>query len=60
MNAWERRAFEVQTVFGVHVDWEERFYICPYCEEPIYEEDWQDGELDDFICPVCEDEDGEE
>lgn len=40
----------VETIYGGYVDWEERFYICPECEEPIYEDDWRD---ENVICPVC-------
>lgn len=54
MSAWEKRAREVIEVYGVHVDWEERFYECPECGEPIYECDWTKGELNEFICPICE------
>lgn len=51
---WEDNARYVERVYGAYVDWEERFYICPYCEEPIYECDWNEKELSDFLCPVCE------
>ena len=36
------------------VDWEERFYHCPECGEPVYEDDWYEEELEKFICPICE------
>lgn len=34
---------------------EERFFICPECNEPIYEEDWSTDELMELggCCPVC-------
>lgn len=54
MSAWEKRAREVVEVYGGYVDWEERFYECPECGEPIYEYDWTKGELNEFICPICE------
>lgn len=47
---WEKNAIIIETIYGGYVDWEERFYICPECEEPIYEDDWR-GE--NVICPVC-------
>ncbi len=53
-SAWEQRATYLYTVYGVYVDWEERFYTCPECGEPVYECDWSDDELCDFLCPVCE------
>jgi predicted RNA-binding Zn-ribbon protein involved in translation (DUF1610 family) len=51
---WEMNALIVESVYGMQVDWDERFYICPACGEPIYECDWLDEVLDEFICPVCE------
>lgn len=53
---WEARAKEAKEVYGAYVDWEERFYICPWCEEPVYECDWDNGDLIDFLCPICEDD----
>ena len=49
---WEKNAKYVAETFGAYVDWEERFYECPECGEPIYECDWNDTELME-ICPVC-------
>lgn len=57
---WEINAKIVENEYGGFVDWEEEFYECPYCGEPIYKEDWEIGDLDDFICPICEDVDLEE
>lgn len=59
---WEENAKYVESVFGAYVDWEERFYKCPCCGEPVYECDWTDDELCDFFCPICEftEEEGEE
>lgn len=39
--------------------WEDDFYVCPECGEPIYREDYPEIEITDdgeFICPVCEEE----
>ena len=62
MKMWESRAKYVEQVFGGYVDWEERFYLCPECGEPVYECDWDENELCDEICPICgfNDEEGEE
>jgi len=54
MTQWERNALEVETAYGQYVDWEERFYTCPECGEPIYECDWTEDELTNTLCPVCE------
>lgn len=40
-------------IYGVHADWVERVYICPECEEPIYECDWTNEELRAHLCPIC-------
>ena len=53
-TAWEARAKEVEEVYDMPVDWDERFYICPACGEPIYEDDWMGVALEEFICPACE------
>ena len=55
MNQWEKNAFNIKNIYGGFVDWEERFYNCPYCGEPIYEDDYTDEEHKEFLCPICED-----
>lgn len=50
---WEANANYVNEVYGAYVDWEERFYLCPECEEPIYESDWSTNELCVYLCPIC-------
>ena len=47
---WEYAAKMCEDVYGIFVDWEERFFICPECDEPIYECDFSEFS----ICPVCE------
>ena len=54
MSVWEKVARFCQEVYGSHIDWEERFYICPECGEPVYDIDWNESELHDYICPICE------
>lgn len=58
MNYWEEIAEKVAEDFGVMVDDEDRFFVCPECGEPIYEDDWKesdclgiDGEA--WYCPIC-------
>lgn len=60
MTAWEINASYVEKDCGGFVDWDERFYICPNCEEPVYERDWSNMELVQHVCPICEDYEGEE
>lgn len=61
---WERNAKKCEKDYGVFVAWHEeegdRYYICPSCGEPVYECDWTNEELEDYICPICEDCDLEE
>ena len=52
MSKWEQIARHVRAVCGSFVDWDERFFICPECGEPIYECDWADHDL--TTCPVCD------
>ena len=61
MMAWSVNAYIVDRFYGESVNYEERFYVCPDCGEPIYECDWSEQEFKNFICPICEfvDEDEE-
>jgi hypothetical protein len=52
MSFWERVARHCEEEYGTHIDWEDRFFICPECGEPIYECDWEDEDL--RFCPVCD------
>ena len=49
---WEDAARFCKKTFGVYVDWEERFFICPECDEPVYFIDWENHNWE--RCPVCE------
>ena len=59
VSPWEENAKYVNRIYGSHVDWEERFYICPECGEPVYEDDWADAELRANLCPICQFEEEE-
>lgn len=52
---WKKNAKVVEKVYGEYVDWDEKFYICPECGEPVYKCDWDEDELSRFLCPICED-----
>ena len=52
MKTWEEVAKYCEDVFGTYVDWEERFFHCPECGEPLYEVDWDDHDW--TMCPICE------
>ena len=62
---WEKLAKYCRKTYGVLVDWEERFFECPECGEPIYECDWTFTDLhwspeydkympNKMFCPICE------
>lgn len=53
-KAWYDNAIAARNLYGVYVDWEDCFYLCPECGEPIYGEDWSEDDLEEFLCPVCE------
>lgn len=52
MTYWVRNANIVEKR-GSEVNWEEEFYICPDCGEPVYSDDWDDSDLRDNVCPIC-------
>lgn len=59
MTLWERIAFRL--THDTIIDWEERFFVCPECGEPIYEDDWRESDYTlgrtfdgNYYCPVCE------
>ena len=49
---WELAAEYAEEVYGIQVDEEEEFFICPDCGEPIYKCDWTDSDF--MICPICD------
>lgn len=51
---WEINAKIAEDVYGMYVDWDERFYECPECGEPVYECDWRASDLNQYLCPICE------
>lgn len=60
MIKWFKASEIVREEYGMQVDYEEEFFICPECGEPIYKEDYREFEtgIEDgntfFVCPVCE------
>lgn len=52
MFTWHTAAVYCEEVYGVHVDMNEGFFICPECCEMVHEVDWD--EHDDWsVCPIC-------
>lgn len=52
-TTWHEVAEYCEETFGSYVNWDEGFFICPECAEPIYETDWEDHP-DWNCCPICE------
>lgn len=53
MYIWHDTATFCEAIYGVALDTEEGYFVCPNCGEPIYECDWEDHE-DWCKCPVCD------
>lgn len=51
-ETWIEAAEYCADVYGIYVDLEDRYFHCPFCDEPLYESDWLSHRWD--ICPVCE------
>ena len=49
---WEKCAKYCEETYGIFVDWNERYFICGECAEPIYEEDWEEH-IGWTTCPIC-------
>lgn len=51
--SWQDVANFVEKDYGGYVDWDEEFFLCPECGEPIYKCDYHYIDMG-MICPVCE------
>lgn len=52
--SWEYVAhYVIEVVYGGFVDYEEEYYECPFCGEPIYRSDYPHFDMG-MVCPVCE------
>ena len=49
---WRFVAEYCEKEYGVYVDWDEGFFVCPECAEPLYEVDWFDHVFWN-TCPIC-------
>ena len=51
---WSEVAKVVENDFGMQVDWEERFFACPECQDIVYECDFNKNiVLALGYCPIC-------
>ena len=51
--SWRYVATFVEEDYSGYVDWDEEFFLCPECSEPIYKCDYPYISMG-MICPVCE------
>ena len=58
---WEMVARAVEESTGTFVDWDEEYFICPECGEPVYKCDWQESDYTlgqgfngEYWCPICD------
>ena len=52
---WADCAKYCEENYGIFVDWDEEYFICPECGELVYAEDWHDIEFAfATICPICQ------
>ena len=52
MKAWYDMARKCEEDYGSQVDYEEGFFVCPECGEPLLAEDWPEHNWN--TCPICE------
>ena len=41
---------------GSECNYEEGYFVCPHCNEPIFEGDWTDDQMfkdNSVMCPIC-------
>ena len=43
----------IEKEYDGYVDWDEEFFICPECDEPVYKCDYPYIDLG-MLCPICE------
>ena len=49
---WEEAAKLCEVTYGVLVDYYDNYFICPFCDEPVYADDF--CRWDYVMCPICE------
>ena len=52
MFTWEKLATIVEkNSYDTEVNWDEEYFICPYCEEPVLKCDFPKNK--ECACPIC-------
>ena len=55
MSYWELAAGLAEEQ-GSECNYEEGYFICPHCNEPVFEGDWTDDQMfkdNSVMCPIC-------
>ena len=55
MSYWELAAAFVEEQ-GSECNYAEGYFVCPHCNEPVFEGDWTDDQMfkdNSVICPTC-------
>ena len=47
MYNWLQIAHLIEVNYDSLIDWNDRFFYCPKCHEPVYEDEWESE--DDFL-----------
>lgn len=52
MDSWFEAGGYCEEIYGMTMNTEENYFVCPECGEPVFEEDWiKHDEWDK--CPIC-------
>ena len=54
LKTWAQAAEFCSKEYGSYINYEEKYFICPECGDPIYECDWETYYYFWNLCPVCE------
>lgn len=52
VNGWEFNACYLRRTYHAHINWDERYYVCPFCGDRVYEDEWKETVW--YICPFCQ------
>lgn len=51
MYTWLEAGTYCEETYGITLNTNEGFFVCPECGEPVWEIDWYDHDWDE--CPIC-------
>ena len=56
MINWELAARAAEKDCGAEVNYNEEYFVCPECDEPIFSDDWESEDFmaaGSIVCPIC-------